>query len=59
MTKLIELVRKPNVSKLEVQNYDFKTQTRIQLPKMGYPTMNTIQTFNGQGQPIDARQDSD
>jgi hypothetical protein len=58
MTRLVDLLKDQNVASVEVTDYDFKTQTRIDSPAM-YSTWGTAQTFNSQGTPVDQRADED
>jgi len=58
MTRLVDLLQNPNVASIEVTEYDFEAQTRIDSPAL-YSTWGTGQTFNSQGTPIDQRSDED
>jgi len=58
MTTIHDLATSPRVAKVFVADYSFEDQER-RSPEMGYPTWNSQQTFDMQGQPQDVRQDTD
>ncbi len=52
-----QLGLKPNVKRIALPDYDFDLQSRRMPVEMSF-TANSVQTFNYNGQPSDARNDN-
>ena len=58
MQNPINLSDKPSTHKVDMPDYDWNKQTRHDTIEAGKHTMNSVQTFDNKGRPVDTRHDN-